>query len=107
MRPLLQAVAFALAPLVPAVGWADDATPGNADFVMLGEVRVTDLSPAVPTRFFKARLVAGRSYAASAWAPGVDPSETPVSLTVAWLREDGVTAAGGTDGTEREPVPDT
>ena len=107
MRRLVKVMAFVAAVAAPNMSWADNTTAANADFVMLGEIRASTLSNTVPVRWFKVRLVAGRSYSASAWAPTTDPSETPVSLGIAWFLNDGTTAAAGTNDAQVEPIPDT
>ncbi|MPZ17663.1 MAG: hypothetical protein GEV06_07110 [Luteitalea sp.] len=71
------------------VAWADNTTSDNADFLFMGQVRSTTLSPEIKKRWFKARFVEGRSYYLYAWAPYTDPSESSVNLQGSGFADDG------------------
>jgi RNA polymerase sigma factor (sigma-70 family) len=98
----------AAAVLVAAgVARAENSTAANANFVFFGQVKSDFIGPTASNQYqwYKVRLVPGRSYAAYAWAPDADPSETTVSLDFTWWLDNGTTAAGGVGTSEAEPIP--
>jgi hypothetical protein len=82
---------------------ADNTTAGNARFLMMGETQSQTLSSTVTSRWYKANLTAGRSYAVYVWAPFTDASiEAPSIQNIGFFTDAGVTAAPGVDLSEQE-----
>jgi hypothetical protein len=93
--------------LVALVGvspaWADNTTAANARELFLGQAQL-QLFAASQTRWYKAHLVAGRSYQLLMWAPYTDPSQAVVNLDGGFFLNDGVTAAMNIFATDVEPA---
>ncbi len=89
-------------------GTASDTLTGtatsitNADFLFLGEVPEEILVEG-SSLWYKLHLVAGRSYAFSAWAPGQDPSESQVSMALSIHNDDGTLVVSGVSTSGGEP----
>ncbi len=66
---VLAALAF-----LPSTALADNTTCLNADFLFMGVARSQSIAAATP-RYYKVRIVAGRSYSVYSWAPFQDASE--------------------------------
>ena len=60
--------------LLPAPAAADNTSCANAHFLFMGVARGVGVSNAAP-RYFKARVVAGRSYSFYTWAPFQDAGD--------------------------------
>lgn len=96
-------VAFALVTSVAvSSAWADNTTAANARELFLGQAQIQSFA-ASQTRWYKAHLVAGRSYCLLVWAPYTDPSQAAVSLDSQFFLDDGVTTASTPYTTDIEP----
>ncbi|MBL8143543.1 MAG: hypothetical protein JNM38_20690 [Acidobacteria bacterium] len=104
IRALGFGLAFATAlSLMPSVAYADNTTCANADFLFPGIGRGQTVSNAT-TRYYKARVVAGRSYSVYSWAPYQDAGEGGASIDHAFYTNSTCsTAAGTTDTSANEP----
>lgn len=87
---------FVALTLVAGVGvspvWADNTTAPNARELFLGQAQFQSYA-AGASRWYKAHLVAGRSYQLLVWAPYTDPSQAVISLDSAFFQDDGLTIA--------------
>lgn len=90
--------------LLPATAFADNTSCANADFLMMGIGRsqvVTDTQ----SRFYKARVVAGRSYSIYSWAPFQDAGEGSVSIDHVLFSDSACTTGAATVSTAaKEPT---
>jgi hypothetical protein len=97
---------FVALTLVAGVGvspvWADNTTAPNARELFLGQAQVQSYA-SVASRWYKAHLVAGRSYQLMVWAPYTDPSQAIISLDSAFFQDDGVTTATAVHTGDVEP----
>jgi hypothetical protein len=97
---------FVALTLVAVVGvspvWADNTTAANARELFLGQAQFQFYGTTV-SRWYKAHLVAGRSYQLVVWAPYTDPSQATVSLDSAFFLDDGVTFANTVHTVDVEP----
>lgn len=74
----------------------------NAYELFLGQAHVQSMSAAT-NYWYKANLVAGRSYAVYTWGPWADPSISSLSLDLAIYRNDGTTTGATVYVTDIEP----
>jgi hypothetical protein len=89
--------------LTPSVAQAANTTCANADFLFLNE-RASYFIAGSSGLFFKANVVAGRSYAVMTWGPFQDAGEGGVALGVDLFSDNTCTAtAGGANATDYEP----
>jgi hypothetical protein len=89
--------------LMPSVAQAANTTCANADFLFLNE-RASYFIAGSSNLYFKANVVAGRSYAVMTWGPFQDVGEGGVSLGVDLYSDNGcTTGAGGANATDYEP----
>lgn len=84
----------------PALSANDNAA--NAFELFLGQAHLQSMS-ATTNYWYKANLVAGRSYAVYAWGPWADPSVSDLSLDLTLFEANGATAAATTYSSDIEP----
>jgi len=101
--PTLIATCATICILMPSVAHAANTTCANADFLFINE-RAQYGIDASSNLYFKANVVAGRSYAVMAWGPFQDAGEGGVSLGVDLFSDNTCTGtAGGMNATDYEP----
>lgn len=99
------AVATALS-LMPSAAYADNSTCANADFLFPGIGRSQTVSSAT-TRYYKVRVVQGRSYSVYSWAPYQDAGEGGASINHQFFTNSTcATAATTIDSSANEPSVD-
>jgi hypothetical protein len=81
---------------------ADNTTAANARELFFGQAQIQVFNSG-QFRWYKANLVAGRSYSVLAWAPYTDPSQATVSLDMFIYLDNGITAAGTVTTGDVEP----
>jgi hypothetical protein len=97
------AVSATVCILLPSVAQAANTTCANADFLFTNERAQYGIA-ASSNLFFKANVIAGRSYAVMAWGPFQDVGEGGVSLGVDLFSDNTcTTTAGGTNASDYEP----
>lgn len=89
--------------LTPSVAQAVNTTCANADFLFLGERAQYFFTAAVPL-YFKAPLVAGRSYILMTWAPTQDVSEGGAGIAQAIYSDSTCATSPAASFTQHEPL---
>lgn len=101
-RTSIVAVLLSLA-LLPAIAFADNTSCVNADFLFMGIGRSQSITNAT-ARYYKVKVVAGRSYSVFTWAPFQDAGEGAPNVQHAFFSDSACTTSATTiSSTEREP----
>lgn len=102
-RGLLLAGLMAFA---PATAFADNTTCANGDFLFMGIGRGQSITNGT-SRYYKVRVVQGRSYSVYSWSPFTDVSEGGANINhVLWSDSACSTAAGVVSSSAKEPTVD-
>jgi hypothetical protein len=89
---------------LPATAFADNITCANADFLFMGIGRSQAITNG-SSRFYKARVVEGRSYSVYSWAPFQDTGEGGVSIDHVLFSDSAcATPAATVSTTAKEPT---
>ncbi len=94
---------FNMVPLAFA-SYPNNTTPANARFLMFGQAKLDVFAPTRTIFWYKAKLVAGRSYTIYVWAPDTEASiDVPQISHVQFYTDEGVTKANTLYFNKHEP----